>query len=91
VTAIRAQSTLSLCSLISLKEVDNLADLRQLGDSVLRLVEVDPVGLVDVPAAIAVHHVALCAYVVSFFDLSVDHVLRQVHLVDVLPLMVRYE
>lgn len=52
--------------------------------------EIYPVGFVDVPAALAVDHVAVGGILRQLHLLSIYHVLRQVHLVSVLGFIEGY-
>ena len=65
--------------------------MRQLSHDVLRLVEVDPIGLVYVPATLTVHHVAELFCVLRIFSLFTYYILGQLHLVRVPLLIVSYD
>ena len=50
----------SVSKVSSLDEVDNLGYLPELGCHTLILMEIDPVGLVDIPAPLPMDHVTVC-------------------------------
>lgn len=72
----------------SLNEVDNLGYLPELCRHTLILMEIDPVGLVDVPAPLPMDHVTVSWVLRQLLLLSVDDIFGQVHLVSFLRLVV---
>ena len=66
-----------------MNEVYDFRDLTHLCHNLLVLVEVNPVGLVDIPATLTMNHMAVLSIAGPLRLLLVDHILSQVHLVHV--------
>ena len=74
--------------LISLDKVEYFGDLAEFSDDFLVLVEVDPVSLVYVPAALAMNHVTIGRIICALPLLPVENVLSQVDLIQVTGIIV---
>ena len=64
-------------------KVDHFSDLTQLSDHFFVLMEVNPVGFVDVPAAQSMYHVTILRVVNTGSLLSIDYVLCEAHLIHI--------